>query len=321
MTGATMPRRRGPRIDLTVARDYVILVSFVALFVVLALSSSAFLTQTNLANILDQQAALGIIACGATLVIVGGGFDLSVGAIFALSAVLAGMIANSVDPTVGIIAGMVVGLLLGVFNGLLVTVLRINSFIATIASTLLFSGVTVLITEGGLVTVQNEAFRTLGSESLFSFKYTVYVLAVFVLLMAFVLARTRFGAYIYAVGGNADAARLSGIRVNLVRIGTFAISGLAAGLAGVLATSRVGTAAPDAGAGLELAAIAAVVIGGASIAGGEGTIWRTVLGVLLLALIGNGFNILAIDPSYQPIVQGLIIIGAVSVDAWSRRKA
>jgi len=314
------PALRPPRrLSIAAARDYVVLFTFTALFVVLALSSSAFLTQTNIANILDQQAALGIIACGMTLVIVGGGFDLSVGAIFAISGVLAGLVANAVDPTVGMAAGVLAGLALGTVNGLLVTVLRINSFIATIATTLLISGLTVVITGGLLVTVEDESFRNLGTGSLFSFKYTVYVLVAFVIATSILLAKTRFGSHVYAVGGNAEAARLSGVRVNAVRTATFAISGLAAGLAGVIATSRVGTAAPDAGLGLELSAIAAVVIGGASIAGGQGTVWRSVMGVLLLALIANGFNILAINSSYQPIIQGLIIIAAVAVDAWSRR--
>jgi ribose transport system permease protein len=304
-----------------VIRDYGIIVIFVALFITLASSSSAFLSKNNLLNILDQSAPIGVIACGATLVMIAGGFDLSVGAIFALAGISAAIVTNHIDPALGLITGVAFGLTLGIVNGIFVTTLRINSFIATLASGLVFRGIALLITGGFLITVSNESFQIIGRERFLSAKYTVYIFAGVILLTWFLLARTAFGRYIYAVGGNPEAARLSGIRVDVVRGVTFALSGLLAGLAGVMETSKIATAQPAAGTGIELAAIAAVVIGGTSIMGGEGAIWRSVLGILLLALIGNGFNILNVDPLYQSIVEGGIILVAVAVDAWSRRRA
>ena len=309
------------RSKLASIRDYGIIVIFVALFLTLTFSSDAFLTQNNLLNILEQSAPLGIIACGATLVIIAGGFDLSVGAIFALGGIAAAIVTNHTTAPLGLLAGVAFGLALGLVNGAFVTALRINSFIATLASGFVYRGIAILITGGFLITVTNDDFRIIGREEFLSAKWSVYIFAGVIAITAFLLARTTFGRQVYAVGGNAEAARLSGVRVDVVRAATFAISGLLAGLAGVIETSKIQTAQTEAGTGIELAAIAAVVIGGTSIAGGEGAIWRSVLGVLLIALIGNGFNILNVDPLYQRIVEGGIIIIAVAVDAWSRRQA
>ena len=321
VSGDRSLRRRFGRPRLATVRDYGIIAIFVALFLVLTFASSAFLSKTNLLNILDQSAPIGIIACGMTLVIIAGGFDLSAGAIFALAGIAAAIVTNHIDPALGLITGVAFGLALGIANGVFVTVLRINSFIATLASGFVYRGIALLITGGFLITVTNENFQIIGGEKFLSAKYAVYIFAGVIAVTWFVLARTTFGRQIYAVGGNAEAARLSGIRVDLVRATTFALSGLLAGLAGIIEASKIATAQPAAGTGIELAAIAAVVVGGTSIMGGEGAIWRSVLGVLLIAMIGNGFNILNVDPLYQSIVEGGIIIVAVAVDAWSRRRA
>jgi ribose transport system permease protein len=300
-------------------RDYAIIGSFLALFVVLSLSSDVFLTSRNLLNILDQSAAVGIIACGATLVIIAGGFDLSVAAIFAISGVVATKLAGPLGSEVAIVAGVLTGLGLGVLNGLLVTLGGVHSFIATLASGIVFRGIALIITGGLLVSVTEPSFTTIGRGELAGVKYSVWIFAAFFALTAFLLTRTTLGRFIYAVGGNAEAARLSGIRVELVRTATFAISGLGAGIAGVVVASRVASGQADAGAGLELTAIAAVVLGGTSILGGEGAVWRSVVGVLILAMIGNGFNLLDLDPLYQQIVEGSLILLAVAADAQSRR--
>jgi len=303
-------------------RDFGIVFGFVALFLVLSLSSDAFLTQRNLLNVLDQSAAVGIIACGATLVIIAGGFDLASGAIFAVSGVVAAMVAKSTgSPAAGIAAGIAAGGLCGLFNAVLVTVGGINAFVATLASSIMLRGLGLLLTSGMIVTVPMLGFQSLAQSKLLGAKYSVWLLAAFIVLTWFLLSRTAFGRYVYAVGGNAEAARLSGLRVEVIRGATFVISGFAAGLAGVIVASRTGSAQADAGVGLELSAIAAAVIGGTSIMGGEGAIWRTVLGVLLLAMITNGSNLLDVDPTYQQILTGAIIVAAVSVDAWSRRRA
>lgn len=330
--GGTAEAERAPasRLRLGRARDYGIVVVFLALFIALSIASPAFLSSRNLLNILAQSAPIGIIACGGTLVIIAGGFDLSVGAIFAFSGVIAAKTANAVDPVAGLLAGLLVGVVLGLINGGIVTLFRVNTFIATLASGYVFRGVATLITGGFLVSVSDDAFSFLGREEVFSVKVSVFIFAAVALFTGFLLTRTRFGRYIFAVGGNPEAARLSGIRVDLIRTATFVYSGVCASLAGIIATSRVSTGQADAGVGIELAAIAAIVIGGTSILGGEGAAWRSVLGVLLIAMIGNGFNVMNIDPFYQSIVQGLIILVAVAVDArsggplttwWKRRQA
>jgi ribose transport system permease protein len=301
-------------------REYGVVVSVVVLFIALTVLSDAFATKTNLLNILDQNAPLGIIACGATLVIIAGGFDLSVGAAFAATGVVAAWVAVHVSSELGLIAGVVAGLAFGLFNGWLVAGLAVNAFVATLASALVFTGIAQLITNGQLITVSDPSFAKLGQGDVLGVKYSIVLLALVVAATWALLARTKLGARIYAVGGNPEAARLSGVRVDRIRVVTFALSGLGAGIAGVIAASRVATGQADVGLGLELQAIAAVVIGGTSIAGGEGAVWRTVLGVLLLALIQNGFNILDVNPVWQGIVQGAIIVTAVAVDTRARRR-
>jgi ribose transport system permease protein len=212
-----------------------------------------------------------------------------------------------------------VGLLIGVINGLLVTVVRINAFITTLAMLIIVRGIAVSLTGGFLIPVQDGLYTLLGRQALFGVKYSIWLLVLFVLVIGVLLSRTVLGRHLYAAGGNPEAARLSGVPVAGVRTVAFAISGLAAALAGVIISSRVANGQADAGSGLEFSAIAAIVVGGTSIFGGEGAIWRTVVGVFFLALIGNGFNLLAVPATYQQIFQGLIILFAVGVDVWARR--
>jgi ribose transport system permease protein len=301
-------------------RDYGIVVAFLALFVVLSIASSSFLERQNMANILDQWAAFGLLACGETICIIAGVFDLSVGSIVTVAGVVACKVANSSSPTLGLVAGAATGLGLGIANGVVIDRTRINSFIGTLATSIVYGGLAVVITGGLTVTVLNSSFGALGQDTLLGIKYTGWVWIVFAIVSGFVLSRTTFGRYVYAVGGNVEAARLSGVRVGVVRTTCFAISGLAAGLAGNLLASRTQSAAANLGSGMELTAISAAVVGGTSILGGEGAIWRGVLGTLLLAIIGNGFNLLNIDTTYQQIVQGGLILLAVAADQLARRR-
>jgi ribose transport system permease protein len=303
-------------------RDYGIVVTFLALVIVLSFASDAFLTSTNLLNILDQWAPLGIIALGMTLVLIAGGFDLSAGAIFALSGVISAKAANEFGVAPGILFGCLVGLVAGTVNGLLITAARINAFVATLATSIMLGGVTLAITDGTLVFVKAKGFDTFARGDILGVRYPVFMLAAAIVIAFIVLHKSTFGRYTFAVGGNPEAARLSGIRVGWVQTGTYMAVGAAAGLAGVILASRLSTATPDAGGfTLLFDVFAAVIIGGTSIAGGYGAVWRTVLGVLLLALIGNGFNLLNVDQVYQRIIFGAIILFAVWVDAWSRRQA
>jgi ribose transport system permease protein len=300
-------------------RDYGIVIFFLALFIALSLLSNVFFTKTNFLNILDQTAPAGIIACAMTLVIIGGGFDLSVGAVFALGGVAAAQTASHLGVWEGMVVGALFGLGLGIVNGLLITVGRINSFIATLASSFMFYGVGQVMTNGFLVSEADPSFSALGNNGFGGVKYSIWLFAAVAVCATVVLSHSTLGRYIFAVGGNAEAARLAGIQVNVVRVTTFALSGLAAGIAGVLVASRISQGQADSGGDLTLTTIAAVIIGGTSILGGEGAVWRSVLGVLLLALIGNGFNLLNVNPVYQQIVEGGIIVLAVAFDSWSRR--
>ncbi len=300
--------------------DYGIVISFLFLFMGLASISPAFASLRNLLNILEQSSAIGIIACGGTLVIIAGGFDLSAGAVYAVAAVCSAMVANAFGTLPGILAAMAVGLALGTMNGIFVTGLRVNSFIATLSSSFMYRGFATLLTGGYLIMVDDPSFRIIGRGLLWGIRFPIFVLIGFALILGIVLSRTVFGEHIYAAGGNPIAARLSGVRVNRVRFTTFVLSGFSAGLSGALTASRLGVAPTNIGVGLELTAIAAIVIGGTSIMGGSGAIWRSMLGVLLLALVGNGFNIIGVNPFYQKVFQGAIIVLAVAVDALARRR-
>lgn len=312
---------------LSALRDYGIVGAFLILFIVLAVQSDPFLTLRNWNNILDQWSAIGIMACGWTLAVIAGGFDLSIGAVYALAGVVAAKVAIATDPALGLFAGCLAGLAIGMFNGTVITVGRINSFMATLAASFMVRGIALAISGGFLIhVVASEGTRTtkfavIGRGEFLGAKYSVYLWAGVILVSAFLLHRTTFGRYIYATGGNAAAARLSGVRVNLVRWATFALSGLCAGIAGMIVASRISTGQADIGVGIEFDVIAAVVVGGTSILGGAGAIWRTVVGVLLLAMIRNGFNLLNVDPIYQRVAFGAIILAAVAIDAWSRRTA
>jgi ribose transport system permease protein len=308
------------RFSIAAARDYGIVLAFVVLFVSLSMASDAFLTTTNLLNILDQWAAVGIIACGSTLVLIAGGFDLSVAAVYALAGVVAAKTAGSLGPELGLLMGVLVGVAAGAANGLIATIGRINPIIATLASGIVIRGLALAISGGMLLTVKDEGFTTLGRDTLLGVKLSIWLLVVVIAATAFLLHKTVYGRYIYAAGGNAEAARLSGVRVDRVRTSMYIVSAVTAALGGLIVASRVATGQADVGVGLEFDVIAAIVIGGTSILGGAGAIWRTVLGVLILALIGNGFNLLNVDINYQRMIYGGLILAAVGMDAWSRKR-
>jgi ribose transport system permease protein len=312
-------RRGAARLRLSAVREYGIVASFLVVFITLSLTSDAFLTTTNLLAMLDQTAPIGIMAVGGTLVFIAGGFDLSISAIFAISGVIAAQAVEPFGAGIALVLGALVGAGFGLANGLLVTAARINPFIATLGSQLIIRGLAVVLTGGYLVSVSEPGFTDFGQGEFLGLKLGVWAWIVFAGAAGFLLSRTTLGRYIFATGGNPEAARLSGVRVNHVRAITFVISGFAASLAGVLVASRVATGQADAGMGIEFTVIAGIVIGGVSIFGGEGAIWRCVLGVLLLTMIGNGFNLLNIEAIYSQIFQGGIILLAVAIDAWSRR--
>lgn len=300
-------------------RDYAILASCVVLFVVLAVTTPAFLTQLNLTNVLDQWGPTLIVACGATIVVIAGGFDLSAGAVFAAAGLVAAACVNELGVVAGILAALAFGAIVGAINGIVTTRLGVHSFLVTLASAMVIRGIGLAIVGGSVVITSDDAFRGIARNEIAGLRISVVIALVLAVLVALLLRRTVFGERVYAVGGSLFAARSSGVRVDLVRVLAFALSGTLAAAAGVLAASRSSGGQIGVGEGLEFTAITAVVIGGTSIAGGEGAIWRTAVGVLLLALIGNGVNLSGIDATYQQVVVGAILLVAIAADARMRR--
>jgi ribose transport system permease protein len=301
-------------------REYAVLILLVVLFIVLAFSSDSFLTPVNLMNIANQNVPVAIVAVAGTFVIISGGFDLSTGAMFGVVNVLAAWIAVNVNVWLGLGLAPALGLVLGAVNGILITRLKIHSFLATLASSLAYRAIAVLITGGALISVTKPGFTALGRDKVAGIYLAVLVLIAVVAIGSFLLNRTSFGRYVFAVGGNQEAAELSGVAVNRVRVWVFALSGMAAGIAAAIGVSRISSGQPLAGTGLELSVIAAVILGGTSIYGGIGAIWRSLCGVYLIALIGNGFNILNVNPLYKDLVTGVIILSAVALSAADRRR-
>lgn len=300
-------------------QSYAVLIMIVVLMVALSFMSDSFFTVRNLLNILNQNAPLAIMAAAMTLVIIAGGFDLSVGSIFAMGAVCSAWVALHVDPILGLMLAPVVGLALGTINGVVITALNVHSFLATIATSLIFKGIAIVISDGRLIPVRMAEFTWLGRDKIGGVFIAIWVMIAFAGILTFVLNRTVFGRKVFSVGGNEEAAILSGIRTNRIKIATFALAGLAAGLASAIAVSRISMGQASAGAGMELQAIAAVILGGTSIYGGVGAVWRSISGVLLLALINNGFNILNADPFYRDLTTGLVILAAIGISAGGKR--
>lgn len=307
-----------------IARQYGVVIIIAILMITLTLASPSFLTARNLFNILNQWTPVFIIASALTLVIIGGGFDLSAGAVFAVAAVASAMIVVNVDPVLAIVVAPLIGLVLGTINGLVITVFNVHSFLATLATSMVYRGFAQLVTDGKQVPVRVESFEWLGRGRIdlgfATVNIAVVIMLVFMAVMMFVLNRTTFGRAVFAVGGNEEAAILSGIRTKQVKVITFALSGMAAAIAGLITTSRVSTAESGSGMGLEFDAIAAVILGGTSIMGGAGAIWRSMAGVLLIALINNGFNLLDVDPFFKDLTTGIIIVLAVALAASGNRR-
>jgi ribose transport system permease protein len=313
-----LPRARSAhRIRAEHVRDYGIVAFFVALFVYFSVASSVFLTSQNLLNLVFQNATIGVAACAVTLTIIAGNFDLSLGSIFVLSEVLAAYAAVHYGVYWAFPVAIVAGALMGTINGLLVTKVRVNAFLATLATALSFGGIAVGVTHGGLlITPTSKTFTFIGQHKVGSIQYPVIIFAVVAIVLQLVLAYTVFGRHLYGVGDNRNAARLSGLKVDRIVILTFVITGAACGLSGLIDASTTGSGTSDMsglGGSLALLAIAGVALGGSSIFGGVGSVWRTVVGVLILAMITNGFDLLAVPDYWQNIVRGALIILAVAI--------
>lgn len=298
-----------------------ILGAWILLCVILAVIAPNFLEFGNFTQIVVQSAVIGIAAVGMTFVIITAGIDLSVGSAVALAGMLAAISMQSGAPgVVGILVALGAGALIGTFNGFSVTFFGITPFIVTLAVLSMARGLTLAVSNGETVFGFPRSFTFIGQGDLFGISLLVWLtLAVFA-IGYFVLSRTVFGHQVYAIGGNREAARLAGIPVRRVSLLVYVIAGLCAGLSAVVLTSRLNSALPSAATGLELQVIAAVVIGGTSLFGGQGSMSGTLVGVLLIGTLNNGLTLLNVPPFWVQFVQGAVIFLAVLIDALNRRR-
>jgi ribose transport system permease protein len=299
----------------------------------LSLASDRFLLPDNILNVLRQIAVNVCLSTGMTMIILSGGIDLSVGSMLALTgAIAAGLMKNGItlEPlgvqvqftcVGGILAALVIGTILGSCNGIAITRFKLPPFVATLGMLSIARGLTMLWTGGFPITSLGDDFAKLGTGYFLGIPMPVWIAGVVVVIFMVVTQRTRFGRYLYAIGGNERAAELSGINVPRTKLMVYAIGGMLAGVAGLLATSRLDSATPNAGTGDELDSIAAVVIGGTSLSGGRGSILGTVLGCLIIGVLNNGMVLLQVSAFWQPVVKGVVIIVAVAIERANRSES
>ena len=292
-----------------------------ALFALLAATADGFLTGPNLRNVLDQQATLLISASVATLTMIAGGFDVSISAVAVAAPLVALRVENATGSIpLGVLAGCGFGLAVGLLNGSVVAYGRINSFITTLATSFIVFGLGFVVSQRSIMRPAGDAFSAIARSRWAGLTAATWISLATVAAAWVALSASRFGRYVYATGGNAEAAHLAGVPTARITVTVFALSGLFAGLAGVVASSRAISATPTDSFNFVFGVIAAIVVGGTSIAGGDGAVWRTLLGALFIAFMVNGFNLHEIDPIWQRVILGAAILVAVVLDAWSREQ-
>jgi len=303
--------------------------SLIALFilcVVISLLSDKFLTATNIWNVMRQISVNICLSVGMTLVVLTAGIDLSVGSVLALcGTITAGLLKNGIEiPSSNLfigftivgatVAGLLAGSLLGWFNGWAITKFKVPPFVATLAMLTIARGLTMLWTKGFPISNLGETFAWPGTGWFLGIPLPVWISGIIVFIATIITNKTKLGRYIYAIGGNENAATLSGINIKKIKITVYAIAGLLAAVGGILVTSRLDAAQPNAGTGYELDSIAAVVIGGTSLSGGRGSVLGTVLGAIIIGVLNNGLVLLNVSPFWQQVVKGLVILVAVMID-------
>ncbi|KQQ08747.1 ABC transporter permease [Rathayibacter sp. Leaf296] len=312
----------GPVLQNLLVRNAMVLV-LVVVICYFTYRSARFATLDNVTTILIAAAPFALVALGQTLVILTGGIDLSVGSVIAVSAMTAASVAvaNPESLWLAPVAALAVGLVCGLVNGLVISLLKVPPFVATLGMLTAASGAAYVIGNGAPINGVPAAYGDFANTSFLGLTVPVITMIVGFAAIWFMLTRTTFGLRIYAVGGNPTAASLAGVRTNWTLIRVYAISGALAGVSGLMISSRVISGSPTLGNGYELDAIAAVVIGGASLFGGRGTVWGTLLGLLLIQTLNNGLDILVIPAYWQSIIKGALIIAAVGIDVWATRRA
>lgn len=301
--------------------EYFIFVIFLVLVIVLTCLKPSFIQPSNLVNILKQASINGILSFGMMFVIIAGGFDMSVGSTVAFSGILAAMLGQGQYPLfVPLIVALIAGLAVGIVNGVGVAVGDLPPFIMTLGTMTAVRGLALLTSNGKPITGISAEYKAIAASSFFGVPMLAVFLVIVILICSFVLAKTVYGRRVYACGGNLLAARVAGINTTKIRISTFAIAGLLAGLCGFLMTSRVTIGQPTAAESYEMDAITACVVGGVSMSGGVGKSWGVVIGALLITVIANGLDILGVSSHWQKIVKGVIIVIAVLIDVKGKSK-
>jgi ribose transport system permease protein len=292
------------------------LITLIVLCLATALMTHRFVSPLNLTNILVQSSIMAVIAIGMTFVIIGGGFDLSVGSTVALAGCIAAMVMVRLGLVAGVVGGIATGMAVGLANGLIIARLGVNPFITTLGTMVLVRGVVYLITGGAPVGDEGlpPDFIAFGSARFLGIHYLVWVPALLLVVLSWLMQATPYGARVYATGGNREAAYLSGVPVKRIITSTYVWCGGLAGLAGVMLAARLQSGQPTAGEFYELTAIAAVILGGASLHGGEGTLYKSIIGVLIMVVLGNSLNLLNVDSYWQRVAIGAVIIAAAATD-------
>lgn len=301
---------------------YGIFVAFGLIYLVLSLITPNFLTWSNLTIVVTQVSINALLAFGVTFVIITGGIDLSLGSMVAVAGVVAASFAHpdTYPVIVPVLMGILTGLAMGAFNGFVITRSHVPPFIVTLGTMTIGRGLALILSKGRPVSNLSDSFNFIGGGQFLGIPMPIFILIVMFVVCAVLLNKTIAGRYMYAIGGNEQAARASGIPLNKIKMIVYTLCGGLAGLAGILLTSRITTGQPNAGAGFELDAIAAAIIGGTSTSGGTGTMAGALIGALLIGVISNGLDLLNVTSYYQQVVMGIIIIGAVVLDSLQHHK-
>jgi ribose transport system permease protein len=323
MTDSTMGAAKKPGIGTVGAQwvfRYGMVLALIALIVVTAILDPSFLQTNNLLNLLRQWAPPGLMAVGMTFVIISGGFDLSVGGTYAAAAVLSASLALQMAIPVAIALSVLMGAGIGLANGIVITRLDVNPFVATLGMGFIVTGMTEVLSNAMPMIVEDPRFQIFGGGDLWGIPIPGVLLIIALLVGGLVLARSVYGRYVYAIGGGDEASRLTGLRTRSVRTLAYVITGALAALAGCVIASQLGEGQGDIGRNVELGVITIVIVGGNAVSGGEGAMWRTATGIGILAILGNAFDHLQVSTFWQEVIEGLIVITALAIDAYGKRR-
>jgi ribose transport system permease protein len=299
---------------------YGMIIGLLALVVVTTALDSSFLQTNNLLNLLRQWAPPGLMAVGMTFVIISGGFDLSVGGTYAAAAVLSAALALIMPIPAAVALAVLMGGGIGLVNGVVITRLEVNPFVATLGMGFIVTGLTEVISNAHPIMVEDPAFQILGGGDILGIPIPGILLIIALLVGGVVLARSVYGRYVYAIGGGDEASRLTGLRTRGVRTLAYVITGALAALAGCVIASQLGEGQGDIGLNVELGVITIVIVGGNAVSGGEGAMWRTATGIGILAILGNAFDHLQVSTFWQEVIEGCIIIAALAIDSYGKRR-